>query len=236
MRNTRRHVRISFELTRRLPGLTRRYSSAAATELTISHWTRLEPVGEAKTAPASPTPASGSSAIANRRPDAQPASEVVEKVEEHYVHQPLFKRIGFALLQSLLGVGIAVVFLESRGRLVRKLYIIPTPSTTATASSSSTKSLIIQSARHLGMQGRLYPMERASLEWGPYSKHTNEVFLQIDGLKGRFTLLMDEVEIEGKLLTKWDARVALYDSFYGKNGKKIMAQQCAVAGQETPAT
>lgn len=71
------------------------------------------------------------------------------------------------------------------------------------------------------------------MEWGTYSKNSNEMFLKIDEQKGRYCILADDVEIEGKLLSKWDARAALYDAFYGKEGKRIMAKQSAVADSHT---
>ncbi|KAI0077177.1 hypothetical protein K474DRAFT_1109201 [Panus rudis PR-1116 ss-1] len=161
--------------------------TASAFELTLSHWTQLEEL---------PAEESTSSSSENAE----------EKKPQRYVMRPLWQRLPVATGQLVVGVAIATLLVASRSRTVKKIFVIPTPSASSSASSQSHSiaqlprsklSLIIQTAKHFKSQGRFVPLSKCSLET---SKDPMEVGLKVEGINGPFWIGLEGAKVDQGIL------------------------------------
>ncbi|KAH9856715.1 hypothetical protein C2E23DRAFT_452923 [Lenzites betulinus] len=173
--------------------------TASACELTLNHWSMWEEL------PTDPT--------------TSPTTPVDPKeVVGHYVPRPLWQRGLFTLANFAGGVGLAAVLLGGRSRIVRRMFIVPGPSPAAAAAATqSAKSpermLVIQSPLHTKGQGSVMPLRRTRLIHSP---EKTEMLIGLKDRPGHYSLGLQGAAVDGRRLSIWDARKALFTTWYGE--------------------
>ena len=187
----------------------------------MHHWTELktpEPTEESSTQNSSPPP------------------------KPEYVLRPFYQRAGAALGQFCVGAFVCILLLNSRARIVRKLYLLPssavtetalspkmplkskpkTPTNSTTTRPNDDKVLVLQNVYHFRGQGNVIPFASTSLEAG---YDTNELAFSVDGRRGKFYLGLEGASVNGeKMDNAWKAREALFKLWYGSKGKAEMSR------------
>ncbi|KAI0629693.1 hypothetical protein C8Q77DRAFT_1220298 [Trametes polyzona] len=176
--------------------------TASACELTLNHWTMWEELPK-DDAPSTPIPVAGE------------ASSDPAQVVGHYVPRPLWQRGLFTIANFAGGVGLAAVLLGGRSRVVRRLFIVPTASSTSTASGrpASERLLVIQSPLHTRAQGAVMPLRRTSLLHSP---DKSEMLIGLMDRRGHYSLSLQNAEVNGQKMSMWDARKSLFTAWYGE--------------------
>lgn len=189
----------------------------------MHHWTEFRPLEEAD-APAS------SSKATDAKPDAQN-----DPPKGEYVLRPIWQRTGAVVGQFGLGAFVCVLLLNSRARIIRRLYLIPSsdvaPTTLAPKLPKPKPSsrqpdrdqvLVAQNVYHFRGQGNVFPLSCCRLTKG---YDPNEVALEVAGVRGKFYLGLDGVTINDEPQTStWNTREALFKLFYGSKGRTQMAK------------
>ncbi|KAI0827709.1 hypothetical protein BC628DRAFT_1317863 [Trametes gibbosa] len=186
--------------------------TASACELTLNYWTMWEELPQ-DSATSPPAPLDPKEAVG------------------HYVQRPLWQRGLFALANLAGGVGLAAVLLGGRSRIVARMFIVPaSPSTAATAATATTKSperlLVIQSPLHTRGQGAVMPLRRTRLL---HSSDKTEMQIGLKDRPGHYSLGLQGAAVNGQRLSIWDARKALFTTWYGeKKGMQMFANSAKV--------
>ncbi|KAI0087088.1 hypothetical protein BDY19DRAFT_1073734 [Irpex rosettiformis] len=199
--------------------------SCALTELIIHHWTELK----------TPEPTTDSAQVNGDAPPPKP----------EYVLRPWYQRAGAVLGQFCVGAFVCVLLLNSRARIVRKLYLIPSSAVTETALSpklpptskhtpgqaaskahnhnpNDDKILVMQNVYHFRGQGNVFPFSSTDLSAGYDS---NELAFEVAGRRGKFYMGLQDASVNGeKMDNAWAAREALFKIWYGTKGKSEMSK------------
>lgn len=141
-----------------------------------------------------------------------------KEVVGHYVPRPLWQRGLFTLANFAGGVGLAAVLLGGRSRIVRRMFIVSgPPSAAAAAATQSAKSpermLVIQSPLHTKGQGSVMPLRRTRLIHSP---EKTEMLIGLKDRPGHYSLGLQGAAVDGQRLSIWDARKALFTTWYGE--------------------
>ncbi|KAH9940718.1 uncharacterized protein BXZ73DRAFT_98546 [Epithele typhae] len=172
-------------------------SSTLAAELIWSHWTTWEPL------PAD-TPATDAPA---RRPDASSASsETTPDTLGHYVLRPWYQRAPFVALDVFCCCGIIAVLIGVRSRMVRKMFVLPP------AQKEGERLVVVQSPLHWRQYGDVYPLSKTKLGNSP---DKTEVTMTAEGLRGHYSIGLTGAQVDGKQGSLWDAKKALFATWYG---------------------
>ncbi|RPD57431.1 hypothetical protein L226DRAFT_524956 [Lentinus tigrinus ALCF2SS1-7] len=172
--------------------------TAGACELTWNHWTTLE----------EPQKSTDDTVTTGDGPEAA----------QKYVPRPWWQRGFFVATNLAAGIGIAGVLLGARSRMVRRMYIIPNP-----ASQSGGRLLVIQSPLHPRNHGAVYPLHRTRLVNSP---DPSETMIGLKDNRGHYSVMLKGAEVGGeKMASVWDARKALFTTWYGeeKGSQLLMA-------------
>ncbi len=200
--------------------------SCALTELIMHHWTQLKPTDESES---------------SSKTEVDTDQTKVPQQQQHpeYELRPLYQRAGAALGQFCVGALVCILLLNSRARIVHKLYLLPSSSLTETALSpklpkpslprhpkskvrNEEKILVMQNVYHFRGQGNVFPFSDTTLVQG---YDPNEVAFEVKGRRGKFYLGLEGACVNGERFdSAWKAREALFGVWYGEKGKREMAR------------
>ncbi|KAI8978248.1 hypothetical protein BD414DRAFT_445445 [Trametes punicea] len=192
--------------------------TASACELTLNHWTTWEEL---------PKDAAVTSTSSSSSSSAGPSNETGE-VAGHYVPRPFWQRGLFTLANFAGGVGLAAVLLGGRSRIVRRMWIVPAAAsaTGAAATSASERLLVIQSPLHTKGQGAVMPLHRTRLL---HTQDKTEMMIGLKDRRGHYSVGLQGAEVDGRKMSPWDARKALYTIWYGeKKGMQLFLNSAKV--------
>lgn len=185
--------------------------SCALTELIVHHWTELKEPAEGADTPGSIQASDGDKATG-----------------PEYVLRPLWQRAAAAFAQFGLGAFVCVLLLNSRSRIVRRLYLLPSSAVTQTAlspklpkSNRGGEVLVAQNVYHFRGQGNVFPFSQTQLARG---FDQSEVAFEVPGVRGKYYLGLEDAKINGELQPLWQTREALFRLWYGAKGKKEMSK------------
>ncbi|KAJ3527355.1 hypothetical protein NM688_g8138 [Phlebia brevispora] len=193
--------------------------TAAMAELVFDTWTEEKVLPEGETVNTKTTTAASTSGEAKD----------TEGPPKTFVARPLWQRLPLAGAQIAVGVGIAIMILTSHARIVRQLYVVPSSSLVqneayaALAHSPQSRFVLIKSANGAASSGHVFPLDACKLERGHDDAEMN---VHVQGIRGNFWVGLPGATVNGeKTQSTWHAREALYNAFYGKDGKKMMARE-----------
>ncbi|KAI0688472.1 hypothetical protein BC835DRAFT_1284626 [Cytidiella melzeri] len=198
--------------------------SCALTELIMHHWTELKT--PASDEPYTSTSPPGTQVTLPEKPNPTPAPE--------YVLRPLYQRLAAATGQFCVGAFVCVLLLNSRARIVRRLYLLPSSAVTPTTlspklppnpkgpsktSAFDDRVLVAQNVYHFRGQGNVFPFAGTKLSQG-YDQ--NELAFEVVGRKGKFYLGLADAVVNGEKLDGWRTKEALFRLWYGAKGRSEM--------------
>lgn len=170
-------------------------------------------------------------ALANKDPKQGTATSAIESSESEnaeYVLRPLWQRVSAAFGQFCLGAFICVVLLNSRSRIIQRLYLLPSSAMTPTALSPKlpkggreSQVLVAQNVYHFRGQGNVFPLSQTRLAPG-FDK--NELAFEASGVWGKFYLGLQNATVSGQQQPVWQTREALFRLWYGAKGKNEMSK------------
>lgn len=150
-----------------------------------------------------------------------------EDTKKEYVLRPLWQRLPAATAHVVIGAAIAFGIFTSHARIVRRIRIVPASrlvrndAYASLVSAPTQRFVFMQTATGTGDHGDVFPMEACTLERGVDDK---EMRLSVKGTRGPFWLGLSGAKINGEEKSLWNTREALYTTFYGKEGTKIMTR------------
>lgn len=141
----------------------------------------------------------------------------------HYVLRPWWQRGFFALTTFATGIVLGAVLLGGRSRIVRRMFILPSPS-----KSNADRQVVLQSALHTKSQGVVLPLRRTKLVQSPYQ---GEMMIGLKDGRGHYSLGLEKAEVYGERLSLWDSRKALFTEWYGeRKGQQMFLNSSRVKG------
>ena len=150
--------------------------------------------------------------------------------------RPIWQRAGAVVGQFALGAFVCVLLLNSRARMIRRLYLVPSSSIIETplapklpkgkpqskaSQALRDQVLIAQNVYHFRGQGNVFPLSQCRLTKG---FDQNELALEVAGRRGKFYLGLDRVKMNNEPLPNWNTREALFKMFYGTRAQTEMAK------------
>lgn len=195
----------------------------------MHHWTQLKPTDDQ------------SESSSKSEADSKQTKAPQQQKQPEYELRPLYQRAGAALGQFCVGAFVCILLLNSRARIVHKLYLLPSSSLTETALSpklpsspaqlkskskvtvqNEEKILVMQNVYHFRGQGNVFPFSDTTLSQG---YDPNEVAFEVKGRRGKFYLGLEGACVNGERFdSTWKAREALFRVWYGEKGKREMAR------------
>lgn len=190
-------------------------------ELTWNHWTAWEDTPNAPGSAEEPPP---------RAPERQQTSET-ERPKGHYVLRPVWQRAAYVAAQIFVGGSIAIILFIGRSRVVRRLFLIPSPKPVVPAPSKtplpsnarlSDELVVLQTIHTLPNSGQVFPKAKCVLE--PGKDHT-ETMIHVEDVSGKFWLGLTGAKIGGTKMNAWEARDGLLKRWYGEQqARKLKAR------------
>ncbi|EPQ55217.1 hypothetical protein GLOTRDRAFT_138839 [Gloeophyllum trabeum ATCC 11539] len=132
-------------------------------------------------------------------------------VQPNYVLRPAWQRFALAAGQFAVGLGFASALVRLRGRAVRRVYIVPSPSHSA--------QVFIQTPVHGASSGIRTTLGECRLSPG---RDMSEVILRLRGREGEYWMELRGARIRGQEVPLERANAEIWEAF---TGKKAAAMQ-----------
>ncbi|KZT72413.1 hypothetical protein DAEQUDRAFT_723127 [Daedalea quercina L-15889] len=116
-------------------------------------------------------------------------------------------------MQLSFGAFIAGVLIGTRGRQIRRLYLLP-PTAVVNGSQAGTRQVVVQALTNIRNRAYVAPLEECNMRWG---QDASKLSVEMPGVRGPFSISLGAKNtVDGEELPMGPAKEEIFKLWYGE--------------------